>query len=110
MHDATGLSAAFVECQQQRKPIRREAPRRARENRSYRLSRRVFLAEHPRCEFPSGCVQPATEVHHRKGRVGALLLDQSHWSALCRDHHAWVTEHPAEAVAMGISEIRVGVA
>lgn len=98
MHDATGLSPAFVACQQQRKPIRREAPRRARENRSYRLSRRVFLTEHPRCEFPSGCTQPATEVHHRKGRTGALLLDQSHWSALCHSHHVQMGDRMVPAV------------
>lgn len=77
--------------------------------RAYRVTRRTFLAARQRCEFPAGCTMPATEVHHRKGRIGPLLLDETHWSALCHDHHAWVTEHPAESVAMGISELRVGV-
>jgi len=33
-------------------------------------ARDVFLAEHARCQFPGGCVQQSTELHHRAGRRG----------------------------------------
>jgi len=90
--------------------MRAVAPKRARQLRAYRTLRDAFLAERPLCEFPSWpcCDQQATDVHHRRGRQGALLLDVTKWSALCRPHHSWVTEHPKAAVEMGISELRVG--
>jgi hypothetical protein len=43
-----------------------------------------------------------------QGRVGVLLLDVTRWAALCRAHHRWVTEHPAAAYNLGISERRIG--
>jgi hypothetical protein len=90
--------------------MRAVALKRARQLCAYRTLRDAFLAERPLCEFPSWpcCSQPATDVHHRRGRVGALLLDVTKWSALCRAHHSWVTEHPKAAVELGISELRVG--
>lgn len=74
----------------------------------YARIRREFLAEHPWCEMPQGCGRPATDVHHRKGRLGPRLLQVEHWTALCRPCHRWVTEHPAEAVRLGVSELRCG--
>lgn len=88
--------------------MRPNTPKRAKQERQYRRDAAAFLAEHPRCQFPGECAAAATEVHHRKGRVGVLLLDQAHWSGLCHDHHAWTTEHPAAAYEMGISERRIG--
>lgn len=88
--------------------MRAVSKQRARDLREYRPARDAFLAEHFRCQFPAGCTQTFTELHHRAGRRGAMLLDQSRWSALCHAHHSWVTEHPAAAVEMGISELRIG--
>lgn len=88
--------------------MRPVSKKRARELRAYRPLRDAFLAAHPRCTFPGGCVQQSTELHHRAGRRGAMLLDASKWSALCHAHHSWTTEHPAAAVEMGISELRIG--
>lgn len=92
--------------------MRRESPRRAAENRAYRKQRVEFLTENPLCQMPkwrdAKCNEPATEVHHRRGRVGALLLDQRYWSAMCSRHHRYVTEHPAHAYSLGISERRIG--
>jgi hypothetical protein len=87
--------------------MRPATPKRAAQNRLYAKLRREFLASRPRCEHPNNCQSAATEVHHRKGRVGALLLDETHWSALCHDCHVHVTEHPREAIALGISESRL---
>lgn len=95
--------------------------KRAAEMRRYTTLRFAFLTQHPWCQFPlrpmvdglyridAGCDQRATEVHHKRGRVGGDLLDIDHWAGLCHAHHVWVTEHPAEAIRLGISERRVGV-
>jgi hypothetical protein len=87
--------------------MRAVSVKRQRQMREYRPLRHAYL-DGKRCEFPGGCTQPASDVHHRRGRVGGLLLDVRHWSALCRTHHSFVTEHPKTAVEMGISELRIG--
>lgn len=33
---------------------------------------------------------PATECHHRFGRVGNLLLDQNGWLPVCHKAHLWI--------------------
>lgn len=87
--------------------MRRVSRKQAARLRVYSQLRRQFLEARPWCEAP-GCGQPASEVHHRAGRVGALLLDTETWLPVCaRDHH-WITEHPAEAYELGLSERRVG--
>jgi hypothetical protein len=39
----------------------------------------------------------AITVHHRRGRIGKLLLDKRFWCALCLECHQWVHQNPAEA-------------
>ena len=86
--------------------MRAVSPKRARQLREYGKLRVAFLTGHPLCQL---CEERnATEVHHKRGRVGADLLDVDHWAALCRHCHAYVTEHPAEAIRLGISEPRIG--
>jgi hypothetical protein len=51
----------------------------------------------------------AEEVHHAKGRIGALLLDERFWVPLCSAGHQWVTEHPIEAQRLGLSVSRLSV-
>src|SRR4051812_49196612 len=77
--------------------LNRVSAKRAKQNATYSKLRAAFLLERPRCEYPTGCQNAATDVHHRKGRVGALLLDTAHWSALCRPCHQFVTGEPALA-------------
>lgn len=78
----------------------------------YRKDRVGYLEANQRCvsRRQIGCTLFATEVHHRRGRVGRLLLDQTHWAALCHGCHSYYTEHPAEAYESGISERRIGSA
>lgn len=86
--------------------MRQVSVKRARLNREYTRLRAVFLLSRPWCEFPD-CWLPASEVHHKRGRVGALYLDVAHWLPICTEHHRWVTEHPQAAYDMGLSERRV---
>lgn len=85
------------------KPIRRATPERARQLREYEKIRRTFLhgrfcERHWKREVTS--VVP-TEVHHRRGRRGEMLLKTEYWSALCRECHAWVHANPAKAKEEG---------
>jgi hypothetical protein len=85
--------------------VRAVSKKRAALMRVYSKRAAEFLAEHPRC---ARCPQRATEVHHMAGRIGARLLDESRWMALCRTCHRWATEHPAAAIELGVSLPRVG--
>ena len=87
-------------------PIKQVSKRRAKENRKYTDLRREFLESRPRCEFP-GCTARSEQVHHMRGRVGALFLAVEHWLPICPTHHEFATTHPAEAIALGISESRL---
>jgi hypothetical protein len=90
--------------------VRSRSVKRARQEREYAKLRAEWLPKHSRCEWPEGCDQAATDVHHRAGRSGYRLTDPSRWSALCRPHHMRATTEPAEAYRLGISERRIGEA
>lgn len=42
-----------------------------------------------------------TEVHHTRGRMGPLLLDERFWIAVSADGHNWIHSHPAAARERG---------
>lgn len=69
------------------------AKRRARVAQ-YTRDRKWFLAEHPWCEWGLRQTPPvhirSTEVHHSRGKVGRLLLDQRFWFAVSREGHIWI--------------------
>lgn len=89
-------------------PMRQVSESRKKLDGAYRRLRDGFLYVNRICEYCGE--QAATEVHHKRGRVGADYLDVDHWAALCHRCHVWVTEHPAEAIEQGISERRIGAA
>jgi hypothetical protein len=41
------------------------------------------------------------EVHHVRGRAGAMLLDKAWWLALSKAGHDWVHKHPKHAAERG---------
>lgn len=76
----------------------------AARNAVYSVQRLVFLEQHPICAAYvlrfTECTGVATDVHHLRGRVGALMLDENNWAALCRTCHRWVTDHPNDNVKL----------
>lgn len=89
-------------------PLPSRSPKRTREERLYSGKRIIFLAEHCICEAHlSGCTTFATEVHHKKGRTGDLLLDETEWLAACHNCHVWIELHPLEAKELGFSKSRL---
>jgi len=89
------------------KPIRPRSSKREKEDVLYSILRKQFLKNHPFCQMNlKDCTNTATEVHHKKGR-GKYYLDDTTFMAGCHNCHSWVTDHPAEAIKLGLSELRL---
>jgi hypothetical protein len=83
-----------------RTPLRKESEKRQIERVEYTEKRKAYLQVHPFCEF-EGCTKLASEIHHR-ARRGANYLDVSTFFAICRNHHRFLHDNPAEAKEMGL--------
>jgi hypothetical protein len=79
----------------------RSAKRIAQE-REYSKVRREFLNEFDGCQV-SGCNNPSDQVHHKKGRIGALLTDVSEFLAVCASCHIEIENNPIWAKENGYS-------
>jgi hypothetical protein len=90
------------------KPIRPRSPKRAAEEREYLRRREKYLLMHPTCQV-EGCKAPATEVHHRGGRVGKLLINVMYFLGTCRDHHIQIELNPEWAKEQGYSINRLTI-
>ena len=66
--------------------------------REYAKARKAFVAGKRCAVFPD---LPAEEVHHSRGRFGALLLDERYWVAVSRDGHRWIHANVTEARERG---------
>lgn len=78
------------------------SPKRARQQRR---RRKVLERSHgpERCQFPGGCVREAVDGHEVWTRArGGDPTDVFNIVLLCREHHDWVGDHPAEAKALGL--------
>jgi hypothetical protein len=83
----------------QRKRVRQVSAAQRVKWDEYAGAKALFLMGRTRCER-CNCVA-VLELHHKRGRVGALLTDHRYFAALCRRCHRWVHENPAEARAAG---------
>lgn len=82
--------------------IPKVSEKRKIENLKYAAQRIVFLGKPENRVCPiSG--RPTTDIHHKRGRVGSLFLDERYWVALSREGHKYVEEHPAWAKENGYS-------
>jgi hypothetical protein len=84
-----------------RRRVRPMSARRAAALLEYAKAKRQFLAANPKCQRV-GCRHDSEDLHHIRGRVGALLTMQEFWKALCRRCHNWVGDHPKEARSEGL--------
>lgn len=99
---------AVVSVKKQTKPIRRLSKKRAAQNVLYLKKRRIFMQQNNTCQakLPS-CSYWATEIHHKKGRVGILLTDDRFFLSVCRSCHDYIEENAEYAKSMGFSESRL---
>lgn len=89
--------------------IKSESEKRKELNKVYLKVRAEYLKIHPLCEFPK-CTHRATDIHHKAGKIGELLIDDNHFMALCRDHHRLIENNPAWAKQNNFSISRLSKA
>lgn len=91
-------------------PINRFSDKRKKEMPVYDKRRLAFLALHKFCQAKLvDCTRMATEVHHKKGRVGEDYLNIATWLATCNSCHHWIEMNPEKAKELGLSESRLNI-
>jgi hypothetical protein len=86
--------------------IPRVSARRAARLGEYAHAKRLFLAELRNwyCPVMLHLMRrgvPTTDIHHKRGRIGALLMDQRYWLAVSRRGHTWIHDNPDAARSLG---------
>jgi hypothetical protein len=105
----TGVAKLSIKPTAKSKPIPPRSQKRSKEERLYLAKRVLFLQEHRMCEahLPGLCTDFASDIHHKQGRTGDLLTDETKWLASCRRCHEWIENNPAEAQEKGFSIKRI---
>lgn len=78
---------------------------RAAARKLYALSRAAFLTVNRWCAVAlalGGPKKTANQVHHTRGRLGTLLIDQRYWKGVSAAGHRWIDEHREEARDLGL--------
>ena len=88
------------------KRINQKSKKRIDQEKIYTQLRKAFLnkKENKICPITK---KPTTDIHHKKGRIGDLLLDTKYWVALSREGHKKVEENPLWAKENGYSLSRL---
>lgn len=105
----TGVATIKPTNKPKKKPIAPRSQKRSLQESLYSLRRKVFLQNHPMCEahIQGICTGQSSECHHKKGRVGDDLLDETHWLALCHSCHEYVENNRVFAMEQGFSIKRI---
>ena len=82
------------------KPVARVAAHKVAEQRAYKRRVPHYLRENPVCvacprmvglaAVVDGKPHRSESVHHKRGRLGKLLLDERHWLPCCLQSHDWI--------------------
>ena len=83
------------------KPI---SDKRMAQMKMYRQVRDEYMMSHPKCEV---CNNDASDLHHKRGRVGDYYTDIKHFLSVCRSCHTKIEENPEWAKRFGYSENRL---
>lgn len=90
--------------------MRKFSKKRAAQNREYLKVRYAYLMTSDHCAARvTGCTLTATQIHHKRGRIGELLCDTSYFLPVCMNCHEWIEKHPQLAKELGFSESRLYV-
>lgn len=92
--------------ERKRSGIRPVSEKRRKQNAEYSRLRKLFLEDHPICQF-QGCRQPSTECHHKRGREGRWLTDVTEFMAICRPHHDWIEVNREESFRLQYLKLRI---
>jgi len=78
------------------KRVNQISRRQRKRNEEYLAAARMFKIQHPVCGFHDHvmkCVSKTEDIHHMRGKIGPLLMDQRHWMPVCRHHHNWIANN-----------------
>ena len=90
--------------------MRKLSKKRANQNAKYLRMNKKFLENNRICAAKvDGCTGMATATHHKRGRIGDLLTDESNFLAVCNNCHRWIELNPVEAKMRGFSKSRLAV-
>ena len=88
--------------------MRKVSKKQSANLRQYKKVREAYLESNPNCEAKlNGCTFESTEIHHKKGRIGNLLQDDTYFLAVCRNCHHYIELNPIEAKEKGFSLSRL---
>jgi len=85
-----------------KKPIAKKSKKLIDAEKIYTKERKAYLQAYPYCEV-LGCNKESQDIHHRKGRIGALLSDSNYFMAVCRSCHSEIELNPIWAKENGYS-------
>ncbi len=88
------------------KPIARVSKKRLKQEYDYKKLRDAYLLIFPKCEVHN-CDNKSSQIHHRQGRIGALLTDVNHFLAVCEPCHKYIELNPIWSKEQGYSESRI---
>ncbi|WGQ15607.1 hypothetical protein [Sphingobacterium faecium] len=86
------------------KPIKKVADKRKKEIVMYLKARLDHLNENPNCEV---CGLSATEIHHKRGKIGKLLYDKRYFMSVDRMCHDKIENNPEWAKEQNYSVSRL---
>lgn len=90
------------------KPLPLRSTTRTKEERVYALKRLIYLKEHPMCEAHlTGCLNNSSEIHHKRGKIGDDLIDETMFLAVCRECHNFIENNRTFAIEHGFSIKRI---
>ena len=99
-----------------RKRIPPVSERKKHELKVYKEVRHEYLLLHTYCErclwlmenkSINHNVNIANQIHHKSGRIGALLVDTEYFMACCDTCHRYIEDNPLESLKTGWSLKRV---
>lgn len=111
-----GLEANYIDfnpdslnpAQKERSPINRVSTQQEKINRAYAVICPQFKNNHPICQARIKCSGAlTTEIHHKRGRGKAYMLDTTTYLACCHACHQFINENNEHAFALGFSESRL---
>lgn len=82
-------------------PLKRSSKQRMPLYRQYAKIRKQYLEDHPTCAVCDRNV--ATQIHHKRSRMGTLLINTHYFLAVCLMCHEKITNNPKWAMDRGYS-------
>jgi len=85
-----------------KKPLSPRSSKKEKLDVVYSILRKNYLSNHPMCEARfEVCSFDASDIHHKKGRVGDLYLNDTEFMSVCRECHRYIHDNPKLAKELG---------